>query len=84
MVGLVPLSRVQLDQPFSALVTASDASGADGGYGYGVVASYPDDEDTVRTAASLKERWRFREVAGSDLETALEGPHHLESFEALG
>lgn len=51
MVSLAPFSFISLDTPYSLMVTASDASGSDGGWGFGCISTMFDEETQVHNLA---------------------------------
>lgn len=60
MIALLPLGRVTMANEYSTLLTVSDASGEDGGYGYGLCETVEEEQEKIHDAAKIKERWRFR------------------------
>lgn len=66
MVGVLPLGSVRLDAPVDRVLTTSDASGEDGGYGYAVTEGTAC-LDRATECFRVNEEWRFRELLPHEL-----------------
>lgn len=79
MVALLPLGGVALDSPCHMGVSCSDASGADGGYGFAVCVTEFESDEAVHEISKPNERWRFREKSCDEQHAAFlaedEKPH---------
>lgn len=75
MLLLLPLAPSELNSCYDLTLSASDASGADGNYGFGVCTTVMSSQEEAHSIARFNERWRFQERNAEELlEEALTAP----------
>lgn len=75
MLALLPLARSEIGVKHNLTATTSDASGADGCFGFGLCATELRDQAEAHDIGRWNERWRFREGNAAELvEEALTAP----------
>ena len=60
MVAMLPLSGTRFGDEYDPRYSVSDASGRDGGFGYGVCEAVADSQEQLHSVAKFSERWRFK------------------------